>query len=305
MYTSLQVSHTEGLNTDQRDLVTELDAEVCTREMLGVLIHMLQDIDGPLAKNKDFVTRGRQVFTFLCERGIDFFDGADFMRWNNAEWTRALRHLHKQEHDIDAGMISSSHPHLAYIGKPFVEDRIAKSAGTSPNILPILQSELPEFDFDQHTLDTRSSIARIGDFFHITSHPLVTSQHSYYTRFVRGHLVPRAEEVVASSVAAEGNHMLKRWMQICASKKNSSAKVITDVFFREVIGMRTDREDLFATIRSVDVHVANERAMNPKVRAADVDGVVDAIKTALQGAWKHKHRAGQEWAASQGGKSWL
>lgn len=303
MYTLLRVADTEGLDSNQRELVTDLDAEVCTREMLGVLIHMLQEIDGPLAKNKDFVIRGRQVFTFLCEHGIDFFDGADFMRWDNAEWTRALRHLHKQEYDIGAGMISSSRPNLAYVGKPFVEDSIAKSAGTRQNILPILQDELPEFDFDQHTLDMRSSIARIGDFLHITSHPLVTAEHSYYTRFVRGHLVPRAEEIVASSVAAEGNHMLKRWMQICASKKNSN--VITDGFFHEVIGMRTDREKLFATVHFADVHVASERAMHPKVRAADVNGVVDAIKTALQGAWKNKHQAGQEWAASQSGKSRL
>ncbi len=302
MYTSLQVAHTEGLNTDQRELVNDLDAEVCTREMLGVLITMMHEIDGPLAKNKDFVTRGQQVFTFLREHGIDLFDGADFMRWNNMAWIGALKHLRSQEYEIDNGMISSQHPHIAYVGKPFVKGEIAESAGESPDILPFLQDDLPEFNFQNHTLDTRTRIAKVGDYLHLTEHPLLTSDHPHYTHFVRDRLVPRAEEIVSASVAAEGNHMLKKWLKICAAKGNPGVSGHKDVFFRQLAGMREDRNNLFATVRFADQHVLGERVMHPNARARDVKAVVDQISSALRTAWQHKHRAGQELVASHSGK---
>lgn len=305
MYTSLQVAHTEGLNTDQRALVKDLDAEVCTREMLGVLITMMHEIDGPTVKSTDFVTRGQQVFTFLREHGIDLFDGADFMRWNNVAWIGALKHLRSQEYEIDNGMISSQHPHLAYVGKPFVEGEIAHAAGESPDILPFLQGEFPEFDFEKHTLDTRTRIAKVGDYLHLSTHPLLTSDHPHYAHFVRDRLVPRAEEIMSSSVAAEGNLMLRKWLKICAAKGNPAVSGHKDVFFRQLVGMRADRENLFETVRFADQHVLGERVMNPKVRARDVNAVVDQISSALRTAWKNKHQAGQEWADSHSGKAWL
>lgn len=305
MYTSLKVADTAGLNTDQCELVRDLDAEVCTRKMLGVLITMMREIDGPTASSTDFVTRGQQVLTFLREHGIDLFNGADFMKWNNVAWIGALKHLRSQEYEIDHGMISSQRPHLAYVGKPFVKGEIAESAGESPDILPFLQDDFPEFDFEKHTLDTRTRIAKIGDYLHITAHPLMTSDHPLYTHFVRDRLVPRAEELMSASVAAEGNHMLKRWLRISAAKGNPAVSGHKDVFFRQLVGMRADREKLFETVRFADQHVLGERVMNPRVRARDVNAVVDQISSALRSAWKHKHQAGQEWVASHSGKAWL
>lgn len=290
MYTSLQITDTEGLDNNQRELVTDLDAEVCTREMLGILITMMQEIDGPNAKNVDFITRGQQVFTFLREHGIDFFDGMNFTHWSNAVWIGALRQLRTLEHDIDSGMIPSGHPHLDYVGKPFVVGEIAESAGTNQNILPFLQEEFPKFNFDAHTLDVRSRIAKLGDYLRLTSHPLLTSQHSAYTRFVRNQLVPKAEEVIAASVAAEGNQMMRRWANIRASRGGLNANEYKQTFFQQLEGMRTDRDDLFRVVRSVDIHVTNERVMDPTVRARDVDGVVNTIKTALQSAWARKNQ---------------
>ena len=251
---------------------------------------MMQEIDGPNAKNVDFITRGQQVFTFLREHGIDFFDGMNFTHWSNAVWIGALRQLRTLEHDIDSGMIPSGHPHLDYVGKPFVVGEIAESAGTNQNILPFLQEEFPKFNFDAHTLDVRSRIAKLGDYLRLTSHPLLTSQHSAYTRFVRNQLVPKAEEVIAASVAAEGNQMMRRWANIRASRGGLNANEYKQTFFQQLEGMRTDRDDLFRVVRSVDIHVTNERVMDPTVRARDVDGVVNTIKTALQSAWARKNQ---------------
>jgi|GEM_PF-6100376 len=299
MYTSLRVSDTQGLDSNQRELVTDLDAEVCTREMLGVLITMMQEISGPNARNIDFVTRGQQVFTFLREHGIDFFDGMNFMHWSNAGWIGALRQLRTLEHDIDSGMIPSGHPHLDYVGKPFVPGEIAETAGTDQDILPLLQEEFPEFDFDARTLDVRSRIEKLGDYLHLTAHPLLTSQHPTYTRFVRSRLVPKAEEIIATSVAAEGDQMMRKWMKICASRGSLGASAHKEIFFQQLEGMRVDRDNLFRVVHSVDTRVTNERVMNPTVRAHDVDGVVNLVKAALQGAWTHKHRAGREWEESR------
>lgn len=294
MYTSLQASDTAGLNIDQRGLVTDLDAEVCMRETLGALIHLMQEIDEPTARGRDFVVRCRQVVMFLREHGIDFFDGADFSRWNNTAWIGALAHLRTFGHQIDAGMISSERPALAYIGKPFVEDDIAESAGSSPDILPFLQSEFPEYDFELHTLDTRTRIAKISDYLRITAHPLLKSAHPHYIHFIRHTLVPRAEQIMSSSVAAEGNEMLKKWLKICASKGHPDVNAHKDVFFRQLVGLHTDRERLFEAVRFTDSHMVNERVMNPNVRARDVDAVVVHITSALRGAWTHKHQVGQE-----------
>lgn len=293
MYTSLKVADTQGLDSNQRELVTDLDAEVCTREMLGILITMMQEISAPNVRSIDFVTRGRQVFTFLREHGIDFFDGMDFTHWSNAGWIGALGQLRTLEHDIDSGMIPSGHPHLDYVGKPFVPGEIAESAGMDQNILPLLQDEVPEFDFDARTLDVRSRIAKLGDYLHLTAHPLLTAQHPTYTRFVRNQLVPKAEEVIAASVAAESNQMMKKWASICASRRSFGVHATKEIFFQQLAGMRADRDQLFRVVRSVDTHVTNERVMNPTVRAHDVEGVVSAIQEALHGAWKRKHQAGR------------
>ncbi len=58
--------------------------------------------------------------------------------------------------------------------------------------------------------------------------------------------------------------------------------------------MRADRENLFRTVSYAEQHVLEERVMNPKIRARDVDVVVGEISVALQHAWQNKHQAGQE-----------
>ncbi len=62
MHSLLQISDTEGLVGDQRELLINLDGEIGTREMPGVLVHMLQDIEGSSVRSKDFTARAPQVF---------------------------------------------------------------------------------------------------------------------------------------------------------------------------------------------------------------------------------------------------
>ncbi len=232
----------------------------------------------------------------MREHGIDFFPDVDFSHWSNIQWTGALSYLRRHQYEIDTGMIASAHPDLAFVGKPFVDTDMARHAGMSPNLLTVLEDEFPEFDFEALTLDARSAIEKVGDFLHITSHTPLTSGHPYYVNFVRNTLVPKVAEVVAHSVAAEGNHMAQQWLKICGSRQQGATIAHTrgrmDIFFRQLRGMQEDRTTLFHTVFSAEEHVERERAMHPGMRASDINGVLGQIRTSLRDAWKRKYDAG-------------